>query len=205
MAGTVANPATFSSVRTAFSGYNNQGAPTNLGAMVRGTQYVPLGPSFDNISESANGLRLSQFNGKSYPPPPAGVGTALANIISVDEQVYSTKFGSGVQRGYYRGIFGAITTEQVVFGTYTGKFGIQYDILYTLRYMYYDFGSIIFAFDGNLTTLSGSFRIGRHSFSFNGGGTYNNGGSGNQYTYWQVSVPSDPFNGVGTLAELKLN
>lgn len=207
MSGTVDNPATFGTVRTAFGNgfYDNLSPPVNLGAYTRGTQYVPLGPSFDNISETANGLRLSQFNGKSYPPPPAGTGLATANIILVGEQAYSTKFGTGVQRGYYRGIFGAITTEQVVFGTVTGKFGVQTDIFYTLRYMYFDLGQIIFAFDGNLTTLSGSFRIGRHSFSFNGGGTYFNGGVGNRYTYWQISVPSDPFNGVGTLAELKLN
>jgi hypothetical protein len=207
MSGTVNNPATFGTVRTAFGNgfYDNLSPPTNMGAYIRGTEYVPLGPSYDSISDAANGLRLSQFNGKAYPPVAAGTGTATANVILVGELTYSTKFGTGTQRGYYRGSFGAITTEQVVFGTVTGKFGAQYDIFQTLRYMYFDFSSLMFAFDGNVTGLGGSFRIGRHSFSFSGGGTYYNGGVGNRYTYWQVSLPSNPFNGTGTLAELKLN
>lgn len=206
MSGTVNNPATFSSVRSAFGPgfYNNLTAPSNLGAYIRGTQYVPLGPSYDSISETASGLTLSQFNGKLYPPVAAGTGFATANIILVGELAYSTKFGTGYQRGYYRGSFGAITTESVVVGTTTGKFGVQNDILYALRWMYYDFTSIMFAFDGDVRGLSVSFRIGRHSFSVGGGGTYYNGGTGNRYTYWQVSLPSNPFNATGTLAELKL-
>lgn len=208
MSGTVNNPATFGTVRSTFGpGYTNGlTPPSNMGAYIRGTQYVPLGPSYDNISETASGLRLSQFNGKKYPPPPFGTGLAASNVISVDTFPYYYKYSSGTYYGYQRGAFGAITSEDVVFGIGYAKFS-TYDIIYKLRWMFFDTGTSLlnFAFDNDVRTLSGSFRIGRHSFSFSGGGSYYNGGTGNRYTYWAVSLPSNPFNAAGTLAELKHN
>lgn len=211
MSGTVNNPATFGTVRSAFGpGYSNAlTPPSNLGAYTRGTQYVPLGPSYDGISETANGLRLSQFNGKQYPPVAFGTGGGVANVIQVGESSYTDKFGTITyyRYGYSRGSLGAITSEFVIFGTYIDKYSNQTDFGYTLRYMYYDTANsnLYFAFDGNLTSLSGNLRLGRHSFSFSGGGYYYNGGVGNRYTLWNVALPSNPFNATGTLAELKHN
>ena len=207
MAGTVNNPATFSSVRTAFSGFNNQGAPTNLGGMNKGTAYVPLGPTFDGIPETSAGVRLSQFNGLKYPPASGGLTTPGCVISTAVVPLYDKFSIYAYQYGYYRSSFGAITTESLFWQIITGKY--NYDLTYTLRGMYFyrdiysTNGTMYMTIDGDVRTLAGTLRVGRHSFSWSGGGSYYNGGTGNQYTTWSFALPSNPFNEDGTLAEVK--
>lgn len=211
---TVTNPATLSSVRSTFGpGYTGGlTPPTNLAAYTAGTAYVPLGYDYSNISQTAAGLRLSQFNGKEYPPTfteTVNYNTFTLTVISVAQQDYSSKFATYYNRGYLRSSFGAINSESFLYSIgYTTSEGETFtNPLYrTMRACYFDSqtSTINVSFMGDLRTMSGNMQVGRHTFSWSGGGSYYNGGStATRWTSWSISVPSDPFNAAGTLAEVR--
>lgn len=212
----VTNPARLSSVRSTFGpGYTGGlTPPTNLGAYTAGTAHVPLGYDYSNISQTAAGLRLSQFNGKEYPPTyteTVNYGTYTLQIISVAQSDYSSKFATYYNRGYLRGSFGAINSESYLeqINYYTPEFEVDpitQPVYRTMRACYFDSqtSTINISFMGDLRGLYGNMHVGRHSFSWAGGGSYYNGGStATRWTSWSISVPSDPFNASGTLAEVR--